>query len=524
MQEMNMVNNPTFSSSSTSCSNPSNLIETNDVFLSFGGGNDTITGDLHAGLCREHIKSYFDKESHERSSSDEIGSQLMRVIQSSKMAIIVLSQNYVSSKWCLNELVHTLQCREINRQIVVPIFLKTPSSSSESYDTAFSQLKNRFKGRMDNKVQAWSAALKVITSLSGWDSCGIRPESKLVKMIIDDVLQMRIPLNLNVSIYPLRHDVFHEYVSILGSDDVVMVGIVGEAKMGKMMMAKAIYDGLVEAFDGGSFLIGVGKKSKEPNGMVQLQEKLLFDILGEKISLASETQGVTAIRERLCQKKVLIVLDDVDDLSQLLALVGRRKWFGLGSKIIITSTDLPLLCIFEVDQLFLAQGLPLPFDIQEICEPFQQSCPKIPGLKEYIKRLPYLTYKKVKYLEECRTRERRNGTIQYGQEDRQAFNSCTKLEEVGTPSSVAMSSSFVESSPKSLLRSLSSDSENKGLNETITDSNPDIGQVSHNDVDTNAVAVDHEEVEEVMSVDNSRNTPKESNGTFSHVLCCFCLK
>ncbi|KAF4373434.1 hypothetical protein F8388_021070 [Cannabis sativa] len=89
---------------------------------------------------------------------------------------------------------------------------------------------------------------------------------------------------------------------------------------------------------------------------------------------------------------------------------------------------------------------------------------------------------------------------------------------------VAMSSSFVESSPKSLLRSLSSDSENKGLNETITDSNPDIGQVSHNDVDTNAVAVDHEEVEEVMSVDNSRNTPKESNGTFSHVLCCFCLK
>lgn len=191
-----------------------------------------------------------------------------------------------------------------------------------------------------------------------------RPESKLVKTVIDDVLHKRIPSNLNVSINPIRHDVFHDYVSILRSDDVVVVGIVGEAKMGKTMMAKAMYDGLVEAFDGSSFLIGVGKKSKEPNGMVQLQEKLLFDVLGDKISLASERRGVDAIRERLHQKKVLIVLDDVDDLSQLFDLVGNRKWFGLGSQIVITSTDLPLLCIFEVDQLFLAQGLPLPIDIQ----------------------------------------------------------------------------------------------------------------------------------------------------------------
>ncbi|XP_062103966.1 disease resistance protein RPV1-like [Humulus lupulus] len=513
--------NPTFTSSSSS--DLSDLIETtHDVFLSFRDGDDTITGDLHAGLCREHIKSYFDEESRER-SDDEIGSQLMRVIKSSKIAIIVLSQNYVSSKWCLDELVHALQCREINRQIVVPVFLKTPSDVPGSYDTAFAQLKNRFKGKMDNKVQAWRAALKVVTSLSGWDSCSIRLESKLVKMIIDDVLHTRIPSNLNVSIYSLRHDVFHEYVSILGSDDVVMVGIVGEAKMGKTMMAKAIYDGLVEPFDGSSFLIGVRKKSKELNGMVQLQEKLLFDILGERITLASETRGVDAIRERLYQKKVLIVLDDVDDLSQLFALVGSRKWFGLGSKIIITSTNLPLLCIFEVDQLFLAQGLPLPLDIQEICEPFQQCCRKIPGLKEYIKRLSYLTNKKVKYLEECLISEHQNDTLQHGQGDGHAFNSCTMLEEDGTASSVAMSSSFVESSPKSLLRSLSGDLENNGLNGTITDSNADKGRVSQ-DVDFNTIAVDLEEMEEAMSVDSSRNTLKESNGTFSHVLCCFCAK
>lgn len=53
---------------------------------------------------------------------DEISCTLLRAIEQSKLSVIILSENYASSKWCLDELVHILQCKEMNGQIVLPVF------------------------------------------------------------------------------------------------------------------------------------------------------------------------------------------------------------------------------------------------------------------------------------------------------------------------------------------------------------------------------------------------------------------
>ncbi|KAG2668009.1 hypothetical protein I3760_15G140700 [Carya illinoinensis] len=47
--------------------------------------------------------------------------------------------------------------------------------------------------------------------------------------------------------------------------------------------------------------------------------------------------------KRLCRKRILLVLDDVDCLDQLKQLGGRCDWFGSGSRIIITTRDEGLL-------------------------------------------------------------------------------------------------------------------------------------------------------------------------------------
>ncbi|XP_031266990.1 disease resistance protein RPP4-like [Pistacia vera] len=49
------------------------------------------------------------------------------------------------------------------------------------------------------------------------------------------------------------------------------------------------------------------------------------------------------IYRRLQHKRVLIVLDDVNELEQLETLAGDREWFGPGSRIIITTRDEHLL-------------------------------------------------------------------------------------------------------------------------------------------------------------------------------------
>ncbi|XP_024025999.1 TMV resistance protein N [Morus notabilis] len=286
-----------------------------------------------------------------------------------------------------------------------------------SYGAAFFKHETRVKNH--KKVQAWRAALNVAAGLCGWDTRNswfiAESKAKFVKEIVEDILAKGIPSNLNISIHSLGYNLSHEYLNLflqLGVDDVLVVGIAGESKMGKTVMAKAIFDGTFQGFDGCSFISGVGQKSAKTNGLVQLQKQLLFDLLGEDINITSVTRGTALMKERLCHKKVLIVLDDVDELHQLFALVGRRNWIGLGSKIIITTRILPLLHDFGVDQIFMAQGNPLPLDIQEIWEPYKQSCHQIAGLKEYIQSYSYLTNEKVKYLEECLIRERKQGEIQ----------------------------------------------------------------------------------------------------------------
>lgn len=62
-------------------------------------------------------------------------------------------------------------------------------------------------------------------------------------------------------------------------------------------------------------------------------------------------EGKKEIKERLRSKKVLLLLDDADDASQLDALVQKQEWFGKGSKIIITTRDRGILNVDETYEL-----------------------------------------------------------------------------------------------------------------------------------------------------------------------------
>lgn len=127
------------------------------------------------------------------------------------------------------------------------------------------------------------------------------------------------------------------------SNDVHFIGIWGMPGIGKTTLAYVTYNRIHRQFEASSFIYNV-RETFEKHGLVKLQEQLLSETLKEKIEdIRDPYKGIEMIKRRLPNKKVLIVIDDVDKVEQLQALAGGQNWFGRGSCIIITSNDKHLL-------------------------------------------------------------------------------------------------------------------------------------------------------------------------------------
>ena len=137
-----------------------------DVFLSFRG-KDTrngFTGHLYKALCDNGIYTFIDNDLWK---GEEISEDLHKTIERSMISVVVFSENYAKSRWCLDELVKIMQCRT-NGQLVLPLFYRVYPSEVRNQRGNFGAAFTKFEEKFKNKVQSWRTALREVASLSGW--------------------------------------------------------------------------------------------------------------------------------------------------------------------------------------------------------------------------------------------------------------------------------------------------------------------------------------------------------------------
>lgn len=140
----------------------------------------------------------------------------------------------------------------------------------------------------------------------------------------------------------------------LECDEVKMIGIQGPAGIGKTTIARALFNQLSADFQFKCFLKNL-KEKYETFGMddhdskLYLQTQLLSKILNQR---DMKVHHLGTIKEWLQDQRVLIVLDEIDDLEQLDALAREPSWFGLGSRIIVTTEDKKILKAHWVDDIY----------------------------------------------------------------------------------------------------------------------------------------------------------------------------
>ncbi|XP_039168710.1 TMV resistance protein N [Eucalyptus grandis] len=331
-----------------------------DVFLSFRGADlrNNFIGHLYQALYRIGIYTFRDSE--ELKKGDQISPVLMKAIEESCIAIVVFSENYTSSRWCLKELVKIIECKEQKNLTVLPVFYKVDPREvrgcKNSYQRALAKHESKF-GMESENVKRWKKALSDAGNLSGWH-LNDGDESELIQEIVEKISTYLAQTPLHVAKHPVGIDSrvvkLKSMLNLESDDGVLMVGIWGQGGIGKTSLAKALYNAIFRKFEGSCFLENIRETSEGTKGLVTLQEILLNDILlpQQRLEVSNVDGGIQLIQRRLGRKKVLLILDDVDDLHQLNTL-AEGKWFGNGSRIIVTTRDKHLLTCHQIDQYYV---------------------------------------------------------------------------------------------------------------------------------------------------------------------------
>ncbi|XP_039165784.1 disease resistance protein RUN1-like [Eucalyptus grandis] len=180
------------------------------------------------------------------------------------------------------------------------------------------------------------------------DSClsksRIPDQVEIVKSIVENVLEKLEIKQKEVHRHLVRLDDQVEqltWLSAMDQRDVRLIANCGMGEIGKITMAKVIFNQLSSHFGRCcSFLEDVRVGSSTEEGKVRLQKKLLYDIVGSRLAeqVKDSEQGKKRIREVLHIKEVLLVLDDVAKEQHIEHLIGNYSLCS-GSRIIITTID-----------------------------------------------------------------------------------------------------------------------------------------------------------------------------------------
>ncbi|XP_020967387.1 TMV resistance protein N-like [Arachis ipaensis] len=329
-----------------------------DVFISFNG-KDTrngFTSHLHSALCRNQIETFID---YRIEKGGEIWEELVQAIRDSSVYLVIFSEHYASSKWCLRELAEIIELTnmvEKGHHHIIPVFYRIEPThvrkQTGSYYSVFADYDRNLDYRL---VRQWRKALFHAANISGFEynHHHSRTESDLIEGIVQMIIRKLDQKYTNELRSPFIHDQNYACIEsvLINSQEVRTIGIWGMGGIGKTTIAAAIFQEFSPKYEGSCFLANVREESSR-HGLNYIFNRLLSELLHEHVHITTPKIVSAAILRRLRRKKVFIVLDDVNTSELLENLLGvGQDYLGVGSKVIVTTRDKHVLLSRSVDHI-----------------------------------------------------------------------------------------------------------------------------------------------------------------------------
>ncbi|KAG0623635.1 hypothetical protein M758_3G189800 [Ceratodon purpureus] len=317
--------------------------ETYDVFLSHRGP-DTKTGFvsyLYDALKAAGLRPFLDCKSIDKGQPS--WNCIEHAIRTAPVALVIFSESFAQSEWCLKELHVMLDSQPSVR--VLPVFYKVRPWEVRRPESG--QLKDGFRKLearcSEADVEQWRADLRNASELMGWESSDAdkRLEGDLVSEVVGKVSELAnksLPLDVGDYVVGVKEVAEAIIRTLEDKKNIMILGLWGVGGIGKSTLARELYNQLSKRFSASCYVEDVRDKVIR-SGEEKVQGCILKDLCtNESKKIKNKSQGKTVLEERLCKKQILLVLDDIFDGMEVNYMLS-RKMLAKGSICILTSRD-----------------------------------------------------------------------------------------------------------------------------------------------------------------------------------------
>lgn len=136
-----------------------------DIFLSFRGTDtrESLTKPLYNALKLHGVRVFLDDVGLDR--GDEITPSLLEAIDDSAASVVIISCDYASSHWCLEELARIC---DVGRLILPVFYGVSPNDVCEQSGPFEDSFKAHEHRRSVDEIIRWRNAMKKVGGIPGW--------------------------------------------------------------------------------------------------------------------------------------------------------------------------------------------------------------------------------------------------------------------------------------------------------------------------------------------------------------------